>query len=340
MVSTKQYNLCFIGFGNVGKALARLLSVKSAELLAQFGIEYRVTGVASRRLGWLYQPSGFEIEELSRLTHHHDALRAHNLSHWLEESKPSAVFETISLNHETGQPAIDYLRGVLLARAHAITANKGAVVFGFDELSQLAASVGRRFYFESTVADSAPVFSLFRETLPASRLRGFSAILNSTCSVIMETMEAGRSFAEGIRIAQDLGITETDPAHDVDGWDATMKVCALTRVLMDVPLKPNEVKRVGIRGLLPGELQAARSEGQPYKLVARAHRSVDGPVSASVSPERIAQNDPLGNVRGTSLAVHFELDTMPGLTITSHRPNLQSTAYGLLADFINAVRGR
>jgi hypothetical protein len=36
--------------------------------------------------------------------------------------------------------------------------------------------------------------------------------------------------------------------------------------------------------------------------------------------------------------VHFELDIMPGLTITSHRPNLQSTAYGLLADFINAVR--
>jgi homoserine dehydrogenase len=52
----------------------------------------------------------------------------------------------------------------------------------------------------------------------------------------------------------------------------------------------------------------------------------------------MAVSDPLGNVRGTSLAIHFELDMMPGLTITSHRPNLQSTAYGLLADFINAVR--
>jgi len=43
-------------------------------------------------------------------------------------------------------------------------------------------------------------------------------------------------------------------------------------------------------------------------------------------------------VRGTSLAIHFELDTIPGLTIISHRPNLQSTAYGLLADFVNADR--
>ena len=339
MVSTKQHNLCFIGFGNVGRALARLLSVKSGELAAQFGIEYRITGVATRRLGWLCQPEGFRFEELLRLDdEHHNALRGENYSQWLALSKPAAVFETTSLNHETGQPAIDYLKEVLQAGAHAITANKGAVVHGYDQLTKLATTVGKRFYFESTVADSAPIFSLFREALPASTLRGFSAILSSTCSVILETMEAGRTFEEGVRIAQELGITETDPGHDVDGWDATVKVCAMVRVLMGVSLKPNDVYREGIRGLLSAELQAARAEGKPYKLVARASRTGNGLVAAAVCPEQVAQIDPLANVRGTSLAVHFELDTMPGLTITSHRPNLQSTAYGLLADFINAVR--
>jgi homoserine dehydrogenase len=64
----------------------------------------------------------------------------------------------------------------------------------------------------------------------------------------------------------------------------------------------------------------------------------DGKITATVRPEQILASDPLGNVRGTSLGIHFELDMMPGLTITSHRPNLQSTAYGLLADFINAVK--
>jgi homoserine dehydrogenase len=65
--------------------------------------------------------------------------------------------------------------------------------------------------------------------------------------------------------------------------------------------------------------------------------NADGSVTASVRPEQVALSDPLGGVRGTSLAIHFELDMMPGLTITSHRPNLQSTAYGLFADFVNAV---
>jgi homoserine dehydrogenase len=180
------------------------------------------------------------------------------------------------------------------------------------------------------------VFSLFRETLPAVKIRAFSGVFNSTTNVILETMEAGRSFAEGVKTAQELGVAETDPSHDVDGWDSIMKICAIARVILRVPLLPTDVRREGIRGLDTSTLQAARAEGKPYKLISRAVVNADGSVAASVRPEQIAASDPLGGVRGTSLAVHFELDTIPGLTIVSHRPNLQSTAYGLLADFINA----
>ena len=146
------------------------------------------------------------------------------------KSRPDVLFETTSLNPETGQPAIDYLRASLEAGVHT-TANKGPIVYAYDELSTLAESAGKHFLFESTVLDSAPVFSLFRETLPLARVRGFSGIFNSTTNVILETIEAGRSFEEGVKAAQELGVAETDPSHDVDGWDATMKVCAIARVI-------------------------------------------------------------------------------------------------------------
>ncbi|MGH9928079.1 MAG: homoserine dehydrogenase [Pyrinomonadaceae bacterium] len=335
----KQYKLCFVGFGNVGRALARLLAAKSAELREQYGIEFRVTGVASRRLGWLVNSDGFDMSTLlSNVSLAEQSSSADNISGWLNAARPDAVFETTSLNPDSGQPAIDYLRAVLESGAHAITANKGVLVHGYPELAALAHEKGKQFLFESTVLDSAPVFSLFRETLPAVKLRAFSGVFSSTTNVIIETMEAGRSFAEGLKTAQELGVAETDASHDIDGWDATVKVCALASVLMNVPLKPAEVNREGIRNLTPGKVQAARAEGKPFKLVARAKLAGDGKLVATVRPEQIAASDPLGNVRGTSLAIHFELDMMPGLTITSHRPNLQSTAYGLLADFINAVR--
>jgi homoserine dehydrogenase len=331
----KNYNLAFIGFGNVGRALARLLAVKATELRDNFGIEWRITGVASRSLGWLIPSESLATIDAPTLPQ--NASRAEGLSDWLKKAKPDVVFETTSLNHETGQPAIYYLTAVLNSGAHAITANKGAVVHGYDHLNQLAIAQGKRFFFEATVLDSAPVFSLFRETLPAAKLRGFTGVFNSTSNVVMESMEAGRSFDEGVKIAQELGVAETDPSHDVDGWDSTVKICALASVLMGIHLRPAEVRREGIRSLNPRMLQAARAEGKPYKLVARAKFADGILVSASVKPEQMALTEPLGNVRGTSLAVHFELDMMPGLTIISHRPNLQSTAYGLLADFINAV---
>ena len=334
-----QFNLCFLGFGNVGRALARLFVAKSAELRQLYEIDWRITGVATRRLGWLSNSGGFDVAALlAGNREQENTVRSGDIHEWLQQSQPGSLLETTSLNVETGQPAIDYLRAALQAGAHAITANKGTVVYAYDELTELARRVEKRFLFEATVMDSAPVFSLFRETLPAAKLRGLSGVFNSTTNVILEAMETGRTFDEGVKAAQELGCAETDPSHDVDGWDSTVKVCALATVLMKIPLKPNEVRREGIRGLEAQTLRAARAEGRPFKLVTRAKLAADGSLSASVKPEQLAATDPLSCVRGTSLAAHFELDMMPGLTIMSHRPNLQSTAYGLLADFINAVR--
>ena len=332
----KRYRFCFLGFGNVGRALVRLFVAKSSELRDNYGIEWEITGVATRRMGW--RASGEAIDVASLLAGTDQTDTHNNINEWLTHAKPDVVFETTSLNPETGQPAIEYLRASLQSGAHTITANKAPIVYAYDELNEIAKAQGKRFFFESTVLDSAPVFSLFRETLPAVKMRGFSGVFNSTTNIILETMEAGRSFAEGVKAAQELGVAETDPGHDVEGWDSVMKVCAVSRVILRTPLMPGAVRREGIRALEPRMLQAARAEGKPYKLLTRATVNADGSVTASVRPEQIGVNDPLGNVRGTSLAIHFELDTIPGLTVVSHRPNLQSTAYGLLADFLNAVK--
>jgi homoserine dehydrogenase len=287
-------------------------------------------------LGWRATNGAIDVAALLAGT---DETETHDGIHeWLARARPDVVFETTSLSPETGQPAIDYMRASLQAGAHLITANKAPIVYAFQELNEIAMAQGKRFLFESTVLDSAPVFSLFRETLPAAKIRGVSGVFNSTTNIILETMEAGRSFAEGVKTAQELGVAETDPSHDVDGLDSVMKICAIANVILGRRLTPRDVRREGIRGLDPVTLQTARAEGKPYKLLTRATVNTDGSVSASVRPEQIATNEPLGNVRGTSLAIHFELDTIPGLTIVSHRPNLQSTAYGLLADFINALK--
>ena len=333
----RTYSLALLGFGNVGRALADLLKSKRDELREKYGIEWRITGVASRRMGWLSNPDGFDVEALLA-GNYQSPIAASTLQDWLKASRADVLFENSSMNPHTGQPAIDYIRTALELGVHTVTANKGPVVYAYHELRDLAMAKGKRFLFEATVMGGAPIFSLFREALPATNLRRFRGLLNSTTNLIITEMENGLSFDQAVKKAQDLGIAETDPSFDVDGWDATVKVSALATVLMGAPLKPQDIQREGIRGLTPEKVQAARAEGRPFKLVCQAERMDDGRVTASVRPEQVPLDDPLASVRGATSIIQFQMDTLYGLTLSEQDPDALTTAYGPLADFITIAQ--
>jgi homoserine dehydrogenase len=342
--SIANYNLCLLGFGNVNRALLRLLLQREQELREQYQIEWRITGVASRRLGWLANPSGFDPERLSESQPDWERLpqvspRSASVRQWIRAAGANVLFEATSLNARSGQPAVDHIRAALESEAHAITANKGTLIHAFEELRDLAVEKGKRFLFESTVMDGVPIFSLFSENLPLVHLRAFHGILNSTTNVILTGMEDGLTFEESLKKAQEIGVAETDASQDIDGWDASVKVAALVRVLMGIPLAVDSVDRKGIRGLAVETVRAARNADTPYKLVCRAWRSGSG-VKATVRPEQVPLTDPMAHVTGTSSVVYFETDIFPGLAITENNPGVETTAYGMLADFIRAIRGR
>ncbi len=187
-----------------------------------------------------------------------------------------------------GQPAVDHIRAALEHGAHAITANKGPIVHAYRELRDLAAQQGKRFLFESTVMDGVPIFSLF-DQMPAIHLQGFHGILNSTTNVILSEMEQGLSFDEALKKAQSLGVAETDATHDIDGWDATVKTAALVTVLMDIPVRLEEIQREGIRDLTMQAVRNAKRDGWPFKLVCRVQREGNG-IKARVAPGKSAGN--------------------------------------------------
>lgn len=331
-----------LGFGNVNRTLLALLRKKDGELRDR-GIAWRISGVATRHLGWIADANGLDIDALLSDDLSAPTLRRQHavsdVREWLRAAKADVLFEATSLNVQDGQPAIGHIRAALEAGAHAITANKGPIVHAYAELSSLAVAKGLRFLFESTVMDGVPIFAMFRDCLPAVHLRGFHGILNSTTNVILSGMEEGLSFEASLKKAQEVGVAETDPSNDIEGWDATVKVAALVRVLMGVPLRLDEIQREGIGKFSGEEVRAARAQGKPYKLVCRAQRKGSG-VNASVRPEQVPLSDPMAWVAGTSSIVYFETDIFPGLAITENNPGLEATAYGMLADFVRAVEER
>ena len=338
-------NLFLIGFGSVGRALARMLVAKQADLRQRYGLEFRLTGVLTRAHGLAIASEGLPTDDLVRVVEAGGRLDEFGrtkplaqLDQNLRLAQAHVMVEVTPLNPRTGEPALTHVLTALEAGVHVVTANKGPLVYGYKTLRDLAAQNHLHFLFESTVLDGAPVFSLFRETLPAARLLGFRGVLNSTTNFILGELEAGKDLEDAVRAAQALGIAETDPAADVDGWDAAIKVAALATILMDSPILPSQVKREGIRGITPAMAREARGAGRPIKLVCRARRAAGGGLEASVGPESLPWGDPLATVSGTSSAIHFEIDMLEGLTLIEHNPGPQTTAYGLLADLIRATR--
>lgn len=338
------YKLALLGFGNVGQALARLLLQKQDSIQSQYDITFSATGIATGRHGAAIDPDGIDLTralEMVQRGQRLDALSAGLLPEdaidFIRRCGAQVLFENTPVNYETGQPALDHLECALDMGMHAITANKGPVVHAYRRLTDLANSKGKKFFFESTVMDGAPVFSLFRGALPVADLRSIRGVLNSTTNLILTRMEAGETFEQAVAYAQRIGIAETDPSGDIDGWDAAIKVAALATVLMDIPLKPEQVEREGIRGITSEEILRAKNQGKRWKLVCSAVKEGNH-IHARVAPEIVGANSPMYGIEGTTSIVQFESDVLGLLSIIEQDPGPHTTAYGLLADFLNAVR--
>jgi homoserine dehydrogenase len=336
--------LILVGFGNVGQAVARLILTKYAEVQESYGLDLRVVAIGTARHGVVYDEAGLDLAraldlrssagDLSELALSKAPEKIKNL---IEGIEAEAVLESVPVNYQTGQPALGYLETALQQSMHAITANKGPVVHGYQTLSELARAQGKQFLFESTVMDGAPIFSTWRECMPGARLESFRGVLNSTTNFLLSEMEEGRSFEAAVKQAQAIGVAETDPSGDIDGWDAAVKVAAVATVLMGSPLSIPDVEREGIGGLDEDQIATTVQDGQRWKLVCSGWREGDR-VRGRVRPERVDPDDPLYHVRGTSSLITFSSDVLGDLTIMGADPGPDTTAYGMFADLLNAVR--
>ena len=340
----KTYKLALLGFGNVGQAFAKLLIRKADELESDYGIQTVATAIATGSRGRAIHLDGIDLQsalDLIDAGKSLDSLSAEpapmdNIA-FIQDSRADVLFENTPVSYSDGQPAIDHIRAALEMGMHAVTANKGPVVHGYQSLTALAEEKSVRFLFESTVMDGAPVFGMTREAIPAANIQRIEGVLNSTTNLILTRMENGESFDQAAAYAQSIGIAETDPSGDVDGWDSAIKISALITVLMKTPFTPDKVDRDGIREITPEKIAAAKAAGKRWKLVCTAEK-VGDEITAKVAPKMVGPNTPAYTIDGTTSIVTLDSDVLGTLSLIEAEPSPNTTAYGLLADFLNAVR--
>lgn len=336
-----QLNLALIGFGTVGQGFLELLHEHRENLAARYGLEVLVVGVATARRGAVFCLDGLDIPTLIR---HKDDLTTfpqqtrliRGLSAQTTLTRPGVdvVIEVTPTDLTTGEPAIGHVRAALAAGKHVITANKGPLALAFTEITELAAHRDVFLGYEGTVMGGTPVLRFARQGLVGCVVNEAVGIINGTTNYILTEMETGRSYAEALAEAQRLGYAETNPAGDVEGYDAAAKIAIVTNAVLGHPLNLAEVERQGITGISSVDINVARQTGERWKLIARARRTPDGRVVASVRPERLPLSDPLAGVSGVVNAITYHTDILGPITVTGAGAGGRATGYALLSDLI------
>jgi homoserine dehydrogenase len=326
------WRIGFVGFGNVGRTLARLLLDSREELRARHGITFAVTLVAGARRGAWVEPDGLDLERAiaggwsSRL----EALDA------IRTAPLDLIFELTPLEPRTGEPAASHIRAALDRGVAAVSANKGPIAWSGRALHGLARRRECGFRFESAVADCLPIFNLVEGAFPVGRVLSFRGVLNSTSNFVLQAVARGEPAEAAVAEMQRLGFAEADPSHDLDGWDQAVKATIMANVLLGGDRKPTGVKRVPLSHVDVEWLRAERRAGRVVRLAAHGDRGGE----VGVGPISLEPGEFLASLQGTALGLTLQIDPAGTVNVSNVDPGLMQTAYGCLADFVAIHQGR
>lgn len=340
-----EYRIGLIGCGTVGRGFLEILEIKRGYLKDALGFEASIVAICDKLKGSLLAPEGIAIPKLLDLLNQgkrvddYSAAGIEKGDHidpfdMIEKSQADIIAEMTYTDIKTAEPATSYIKKALRTGKHVVTSNKGPAALHYLELSKLARNNNLQFRIEGTVMSGTPVFSLFESGLAGNEIKEIKGILNGTTNFILTKMEQdGMDYAAALKLAQDLGYAEVDPAADVEGHDAVAKLVILSNVLLKTGITPDDVKRKGITALTRDDIMAAKAEGFRYKLIARAGK-VGNKVEAGVSPQKLPLFDPLAGIMGSHNALTFDLDLMGKVTIQGAGAGKTETGHAILSDVL------
>jgi len=340
--------LALTGFGNVGQGVASLLADHGAQYRSDHGVNLILTGVADRG-GAAVARDGLDPASLLRSKqadgtiagHPHGEIDLAGTS-FLERSGADLLLETASTNYQDGEPGWSYICAALQRDMHIVLASKGALVLHYAEIMAEARARDLAVRFGGTVGAPLPVLEITERVLIGVRIISVAGILNGTTNQILTAMARGASYDEGVRQAQEIGIAETDPTLDVDGWDAAAKAVIVANAVLGGNVQLSDVRRTGIRDITVRELEEAGQRGETIKLVARV-RADDHVVWAEVKPERQPVNSFFGRLDGANMGVSFRTEPLGDLNVAIEESGSGvsggiSTAMTVLRDVVNLTR--
>jgi homoserine dehydrogenase len=163
-------------------------------------------------------------------------------------------------------------------------------------------------------------------------------IVNGTTNYILTQMRrGGRSFADALKDAQELGYAETDPSADVLGFDACRKLAILLSIAFGRYIRYGDIPTEGITSVTASDIALAERLGYSIKLVAMGRLTPSDRVYARVSPLLIPHDHMLASVEDVFNAVSVSADVAGNVLFYGRGAGAAPSASSIVGDIIDIV---
>ncbi|MGZ4779647.1 MAG: ACT domain-containing protein, partial [Thermoanaerobaculia bacterium] len=361
--SGRESKITLLGFGQIGRALARQLNAQKRHLRDELGVDVKVLAVADRS-GIKVEERGFSAAALERF-----ARRKASGTRLFDRSSPLTLTQLQEMmRHEvwllpshrpiladlTSEETAPLLQEALERGFHIVLANKKPLAVPQIEFDRLMATARERrlsFRYEATAGAGLPVFDTLAKLREAGdRIDTIVGCFSGTIGFLMTAIEEGKSFSGAVREAWKRGYTEPDPRDDLGGVDVARKALILARTLG----RRLELSDIALQPLYPPELDdpdpknfirklaaldddyaaraaKARKDGLVLRYVATIARG-----EIRVGIEAVPQSSPMGRLHGADnqVAIYTKRYKTNPLVVTGPGAGADVTAAGVLNDII------
>ena len=312
-MKTLKIGIC--GWGNVATGLFKAIEKNSNLIQLNGGVNLTIDVIGARRDNPKCNPGKTKIER--------------------------DIFDVIKHDIDV---VVELIGGVEVAREliikaitnkkHVVTANKAVIFHHGDELFKLAQENGVKILFESAVCAGTPIIKLLKEELAANKVSKISGMLNGTSNFILSNMEEGAEFDSTLKLAQDKGYAEPDPAFDIEGMDAAHKIGILSSLAFGTSLPPEDFFVEGITKIQKSDFSYAMDMGYTIKHLAVAKIN-ESSLELRAHPALISLNSHLANLKGVRNGMEIDTDLIGKIHIAGSGAGQESTASGLISDLIH-----
>lgn len=334
--------ICILGFGAVGKGVAKVISMKKDFIKDKYGLDIKIVAVTDTSGAAIFN-EGLDTDLLLEIKEKTGKISNYP-KYGVKDATNIKVLGTVDYDClvevtptdiDDGEPAKTHMLRAINNQKDVVTSNKGPLALSFTELASAAKDNRVQFKFEASVGGAMPILNFAHDTLPSCEIKSIFGILNGTTNYILSRMaKEGSAYEQILKESQEMGIAETNPAQDVEGTDAACKIVILANSVMGKDVSLKDVEVTGISKITPESISLAKTEGYLIKLIAEASED-----TLEVSPRLVREGSPFA-VDGTMNVATLKTDLAEDVTVVGKGAGSIETASAILSDIISIYKAK